>query len=76
MVDLEQVVLPADMAELHVLIEKHVAATGSRRGQNMLANWEAHLPRFVKVFPMEYRRVLGLMMREDEATAREEVPHG
>jgi glutamate synthase domain-containing protein 2/glutamate synthase domain-containing protein 3 len=76
MVDLEQVVLPADMAELRVLIEKHVAATGSRRGQNMLANWEAHLPRFVKVFPMEYRRVLGLMMREDEATAREEVPHG
>ena len=42
----------------------------------MLEQWEEHLPRFVKVFPMEYRRVLGQMMREDENTAREEVVHG
>jgi glutamate synthase (NADPH/NADH) large chain len=27
------------------------------------------------VFPMEYRRVLGKMSKEDEATEREEVEH-
>jgi len=40
-----------------------------------LANWDAYLPKFVKVFPMEYRRVLGQMSREDQATQREEVVH-
>ncbi len=76
MVDLEQVVSLGDVSELRTLVEKHVAATGSRRGQVILENWEAELPRFVKVFPMEYRRVLGQMMREDEQTEREEVAHG
>jgi glutamate synthase (NADPH/NADH) large chain len=28
---------------------------------------------FVKVFPMEYRHILGQMMKEDAATEREEV---
>jgi len=76
MVDLEPVRLAADIVELQRLIARHVQATGSRLGQEMLDRWEEHLPRFVKVFPMEYRRVLGQMMREDENTAREEIVHG
>jgi len=46
------------------------------RAAEMLDRWDEHVPRFVKVFPMEYRKVLGQMMREDEQTAREEVEHG
>ena len=42
---------------------------------NSLENWDACLPFFVKVFPMEYRRVLGQMIKEDEETEREEVEH-
>ncbi len=76
MVDLEQVVSEADHKELRGLIERHAAATGSVRAADMLSNWEEHVPRFVKVFPMEYRKVLGQMMREDEQTVREEVEHG
>ena len=76
MVDLEPVREPHDIKELKRLISRHVALTGSQRAQMMLNHWEEHLPRFVKVFPMEYRRVLGQMMREDVDTAREEVVHG
>ncbi|MEI6210503.1 MAG: glutamate synthase large subunit [bacterium] len=76
MVDLEPVTRAADCAELRGLIERHAAYTGSRTAQRMLDHWDEYLPRFVKVFPMEYRRVLGQMMREDESTAREEVVHG
>jgi glutamate synthase domain-containing protein 3 len=73
MVDLEPVVSEADMAELRGWIEKHAAATGSERAVKMLDTWGETAPRFVKVFPMEYRKVLGQMMREDEQTARQEV---
>jgi glutamate synthase domain-containing protein 3 len=43
---------------LYGLIERHVAATGSARGQYMLDNWEQALGQFVRVFPHEYRRVM------------------
>jgi glutamate synthase (NADPH/NADH) large chain len=76
MVDLEPVRDAADVAELRRLIAHHVQYTGSRGAQRLLDRWEECLPRFVKVFPMEYRRVLGQMMREDENTEREEVVHG
>jgi glutamate synthase domain-containing protein 3 len=76
MVDLELVSSARDKAELRGLLEKHVRYTGSRKAARILADWENHLPYFIKVFPMEYRRVLGQMMREDEATERAEVVHG
>ena len=76
MVDLEPVQLPHDVAELRRMIGRHATLTGSRLAQAMLERWDEHLPRFVKVFPMEYRRVLGQMMAEDANTAREEVVHG
>ncbi|MEI8352093.1 MAG: glutamate synthase-related protein, partial [bacterium] len=76
MVDLELVVSERDKAELKGLLEKHWHYTASRKARRILDDWENHLPFFIKVFPMEYRRVLGQMMREDEATERAEVVHG
>lgn len=76
MVDLELVLNENDKAELRMMLEKHLKYTGSRKAARILANWDEHLPYFIKVFPMEYRRVLGEMMREDEATERAEVVHG
>jgi glutamate synthase domain-containing protein 3 len=58
------------------MIKLHLEYTGSARAAYILDNWEASLPFFVKVFPMEYRRVMGKMTKEDEATEREEVQHG
>jgi glutamate synthase domain-containing protein 2/glutamate synthase domain-containing protein 3/glutamate synthase domain-containing protein 1 len=75
MVDLEMVLTRADERELKGMIERHVSLTGSLKGKAILGDWPAARQRFVKVLPMEYRRVLGQMSREDEATERVEVPH-
>jgi glutamate synthase (NADPH/NADH) large chain len=58
-VDLEPVP-PDDYAQLRSLIARHVEATASPRGQWVLENWDAMREKFVKVFPREYRRVLGI----------------
>jgi len=76
MVDLELVVNAEDEAELKNMILQHLAHTESPKAQSILDRWESSLPFFVKVFPMEYRRVLGQMSKEDEETEREEVQHG
>jgi len=70
MIDLEAVVEPDDVNELRDLIEKHLNYTGSERARYIIDNWRDCLPYFIKVFPMEYRRVLGKMSREDEAVER------
>ncbi|MEI8120774.1 MAG: glutamate synthase large subunit [bacterium] len=76
MVDLELVSSAHDKKELKGFLESHLRYTGSRKAERILENWDDQLPYFIKVFPMEYRRVLGEMMREDEATERAEVVHG
>jgi glutamate synthase domain-containing protein 3 len=43
---------------IRTLIERHVAATGSPLGKRILENWEQMLPKFLRVFPHEYRRAL------------------
>ena len=76
MVDLELVREKKDIKEIKQMITNHVKYTGSKRASEILLNWDASLPYFIKVFPMEYRRVLGKMSKEDEATMRAEVQHG
>lgn len=76
MVDLELVTGSEDVKELREMIGKHHHYTGSPKARAILDNWEDELGTFIKVFPMEYRRVLGQMSREDEATEREEVIDG
>jgi glutamate synthase domain-containing protein 2/glutamate synthase domain-containing protein 3 len=58
-VDLEPVSDEQDAEFLRGLIQRHVDATGSPRGEWILDNWDSMLPRFVKIFPHEYKRVLG-----------------
>ncbi len=40
------------------LLREHVERTGSPQAKVILADWPEHAPRFVKVFPSEYRRIL------------------
>ncbi|WP_445381351.1 glutamate synthase large subunit [Robiginitalea sp. IMCC43444] len=47
-----------DIAELRSLIENHYNATFSPLAQKLLENWEKFLPKFIKVFPEEYRQAL------------------
>jgi glutamate synthase domain-containing protein 3 len=76
MVDLELIEDKGDIAELRQLIEKHYGYTGSAKASAILEDWEESVSKFVKVLPMEYRRVLGKMSKEDEAVEREEVVNG
>ena len=55
-VDLEPV--DGDAALLRSLIERHFEFTGSPRAKWILENWPAMQPKFIKVFPHEYKRVL------------------
>jgi len=48
----------SDVVELRHLIQRHADLTGSRKAQAVLANWDAVLPKFVKVMPRDYKRVL------------------
>jgi glutamate synthase domain-containing protein 3 len=59
-VDLDPVESETDINALRNLIERHVEYTGSPRGEWILENWPDMLPKFVKVFPHEYKRVLGV----------------
>jgi glutamate synthase domain-containing protein 2/glutamate synthase domain-containing protein 1/glutamate synthase domain-containing protein 3 len=63
-VDLEPLLLDEDIAEVRGLIERHRDLTGSPRAAWILDNWAANQPNFIKVFPHEYKRVLGVPRAE------------
>jgi glutamate synthase (NADPH/NADH) large chain len=49
----------SDEVLLRGLIEKHARYTGSAQAKTILEQWTEFRPKFVKVFPNEYRRALG-----------------
>jgi len=70
-VELEQMTAAGDIAELKQLIEQHLEATGSTVAKAILDDWENSLTQFVKVMPIDYKRVLAERMKHDE---EEEAP--
>jgi glutamate synthase domain-containing protein 2/glutamate synthase domain-containing protein 3 len=65
MVDLESVTREKDQKQLRELIAAHLAYTGSQRAKFILENWETQLPMFVKVMPIDYKKVLERMASEE-----------
>ena len=57
MADLEPLA-EGDAALLRGLVERHLVETGSAVAARLLADWDAALPRFGKVMPKDYKRVL------------------
>jgi glutamate synthase (NADPH) large chain len=57
-----------DAERLRQLIENHRRYTGSERARRILENWEEHLPKFVKVMPIEYRKALEQMTPKQAAS--------
>ena len=57
MVFLEDVV-EEDAAVVRRMIEDHLRYTGSENARRVLDDWDAMLPKFVKVMPIDYKRVL------------------
>jgi glutamate synthase (NADPH/NADH) large chain len=68
LVELEEVVDEEDVEELRGLIERHAQFTDSEVAKRVLANWDATLPKFVKVMPTDYKRVLGEMKKREKET--------
>jgi glutamate synthase domain-containing protein 2/glutamate synthase domain-containing protein 1/glutamate synthase domain-containing protein 3 len=71
MVDLEPLKEEKDVAELKALLTEHVEYTGSEKAKRILDNWEVSAPMFIKVFPVEYRKALGKMMKDDAEVKRD-----
>ena len=59
-VDLDPVVDAQDIELIQNLITRHAELTESPRAKWILDNWEIMLPKFVKVFPHEFKRVTGI----------------
>ncbi|MEF2967598.1 glutamate synthase large subunit [Paenibacillus sp. M1] len=58
MVLLEQVTEPAEVDQLRTLISRHILYTDSVVGRRVLDNWNELLPKFVRVIPKDYKRML------------------
>jgi len=58
MVGLETLEDAEEIADLRQLIQQHADYTQSQKAANVLAHWEDMLPKFVKVMPKDYKRVL------------------
>ncbi len=58
MVELSGISDYEDIQELQQLISDHLTNTKSPLAEKILTNWESYLPKFVKVTPLEYKKVL------------------
>ena len=63
MVGIEKLEDAREIAEVRTIIEKHLAYTGSARAQAILAAWKTFVPKFVKVMPKDYKRMLACIER-------------
>ncbi len=89
-VDLEPLASQEDVDRVRGLLERHRDLTGSPRAAWILEHWADAQPRFIKIFPHEYKRVLGIARLEpvsgavhasqtnspSTVTATAEVRHG
>ena len=58
LVAVEEVEELSDVQELKAMIEEHVKETASEKGKAILKNFAQYLPKFKKIIPHDYRRVL------------------
>lgn len=66
MISIEKVDNKYDQQELRSMIEKHVEATGSVKGKEILAHFEEYLPKFKKIIPNDYKKMLQLATKFEE----------
>ena len=74
MIHIEKVEEKYDIQELREMIEKHVQETGSEKGQRILDNFEEYLPRFKKIIPVDYKKMITLSTKlEEKGMSREQA---
>ncbi len=75
-VDLEPVIESRDVRIVRDLVARHYELTGSSRAKSILDNWTGMLPRFIKVFPHEFKRVLGVSRSREQYIPGQPLPVG
>jgi glutamate synthase (NADPH) large chain len=63
----ESLELADDIDTLFQLVEAHYTHTASPRAKDILNAWDENLPKFVKVWSVEYRDMLAELAREEAA---------
>ena len=66
MVDMDAVSERHDAEELRALIEGHVRETGSPLGRRILGDFEQYLPKFKKIIPRDYKRMIAAIGQMEE----------
>ncbi|XP_012440011.1 glutamate synthase [NADH], amyloplastic isoform X2 [Gossypium raimondii] len=69
LVDLDKIEEEEDIVTLKMMIQQHQRHTNSQLAREVLAAFESLLPKFIKVFPRDYKRVLA-KMKDQEASER------
>jgi len=62
-VELEHLEDENEISELNKLIRKHAEYTKSKRAWKIIAMWEDYIPKFIKVIPKDYKRMLQAIER-------------
>ncbi len=55
-----------DVQELKKTLEEHVKYTNSVRGKEILENFEEYLPKFKKIIPYDYKKILNAIAKMEE----------
>jgi glutamate synthase domain-containing protein 3 len=73
-VDLEPLINAEDIDKIQGLLARHRDLTGSPRAAWVLEHWADAQPLFIKVFPHEYKRVLGVERAQAVYTSPNRMP--
>ncbi len=74
MVSFEAVTEKYDVIELKEMIIEHVECTGSAKGREILDDFASYLPKFKKVIPHDYRRMLQtILLMEEKGLSSEQA---
>ena len=66
LVSLEPVTNKYDVLELKQMITEHVAYTNSKKGKEVLENFGEYLPKFKKIMPHDYKKMLNMIVQMEE----------
>ncbi len=66
MVAIEKITSKYDVQELKEMIQDHVDCTGSEKGARILEHFEEYLPKFKKIIPHEFKRMLNTIVQMEE----------
>ena len=66
MVSMREITSKYDVLELKEMIKEHVALTNSDKGKRILDHFSEYLPKFKKIIPFDYNRMLMTIVQMEE----------